>query len=242
MSLDNLPRALSVLTTRNNWLLWRWEVVGTKRTKVPYQPGGRKGSSTDRATWSSYDAAVAAWSGGGFDGIGFALEDDIAAFDIDGCRDAETGLLHPWAANLVERADSYTEITPSGTGIRIIGLASGAKIHRKLKVDAESEPPVTCEPYRKPAGRYITITGNQIGDMVLVDIDAVMDAVLAELTAMPINQSQSSGADGSDEFVDELEATIVDGGLARHGSSRSENVWWVVMEMLRRGYDPETIK
>jgi predicted P-loop ATPase len=241
MTIDNLPRALAALTTRSNWLLWRFEVVGSKRTKVPYQPSGRKGSSTDRATWSSYDDAIAAWRGGGFDGVGFALEDDVAAFDIDGCRNIETGLLHPWAAGLVERADSYTEITPSGTGIRIIGLANGNKIHRKLKVDITCEPPVTCEPYRKPAGRYITVSGNQIGDRALVNIDVVMDEVMAELLAMPMNQSQEDEERGG-YAVDELEATLIDGGMTRHGPTRSDQVWWVVMEMLRRGYAPDVIK
>jgi primase-polymerase (primpol)-like protein len=155
----DLPSALAPLIARTNWLLWKWEVVRDKRTKAPYQPNGRKASSTDRSTWSSYAAAIAAYDRGGFDGIGFALDGDIGAFDVDGCRDLETRQLHPWAVALTERANSYAEVTPSGTGIRIIGIANGAKIHRKLKVDVDVDPPVTCEPYRKPAGRYITITG-----------------------------------------------------------------------------------
>jgi predicted P-loop ATPase len=40
---------------------------------------------------------------------------------------------------------------------------------------------------------------------------------------------------------DELERTILDGGQKRHGGTRSEQVWWVINEMLRRGYLAATI-
>ena len=66
----------------------------------------------------------------GYDGIGFVLTDtDFAAFDVDDCRDKETGILQPWAKGLVERCGSYAEITVSGTGIRIIGYGVGER-HR----------------------------------------------------------------------------------------------------------------
>jgi len=36
---------------------------------------------------------------------------------------------------IVERAASYTEMTPSGTGLRVIGTSAGlAKVHRKQKI------------------------------------------------------------------------------------------------------------
>ena len=241
-SITNLPVALAELTTRSNWVLWRWETVNSNRTKVPYQPNGMKASTTDRSTWSSYVAVTAACErashGKAFSGIGFCLDEDISAFDIDNCRDLETGMLHPWAANLIARAQSYTEITISGTGIRIIGLGLGPKIHKKQRVDAQ----VTCESYRKPAGRYIVVTGAQIESYVLANIDQVMDEVVAELTAANSGNGQGDGAaGGGGAFVDELDRTILDGGSDRHGGSRSEAVWWVVCEMLRRGYAPDTI-
>ncbi len=40
---------------------------------------------------------------------------------------------------------------------------------------------------------------------------------------------------------DELLRTIYDGGGGRHGSSRSEAVWFAINEMLRRGHAPATI-
>src|SRR5262245_45260083 len=57
----------------------------------------------------------------------------FAAFDIDKCRNPETGEIHPWAMALVEKAASYTKITISGTGLRIIGRGDDnrGKIHCK---------------------------------------------------------------------------------------------------------------
>ena len=110
--------------------------------------------------------------------VGFCLQGtDILAFDIDDCRDKETGALHPWAQALVERADSYTEVTPSGTGLRIIGHGSGPPLHRKLPVDDG----VSCELYRKTT-RYITVSGQQFGTAErLANLDALMDETLREL-------------------------------------------------------------
>jgi Virulence-associated protein E len=234
--ITNLPAALAPLIIRDNWVLWKWEVVKGKRTKVPYQPNGAKAKSNDATTWSSYSQSIDAVER--FDGIGYCLDDDIAAFDIDNCRDPDTKILHPWAAELVERAGSYTEVTISGTGIRIIGFGNGEKIHKKQKVDAT----VSCESYRKPAGRYIVVTGAQIGDRAIVNIDTVMDEVVAQLTAQASANGGHGAGDAAGAYIDELLRTIADGGGDRHGGSRSENVWWVIMEMMRHAYARETIK
>jgi hypothetical protein len=47
--------------------------------------------------------------------------------------------------------------------------------------------------------------------------------------------------DPDDSQEDELWRTIRDGGGKRHGPTRSEAVWWVVNEMLRRGYAPTVV-
>ena len=60
---------------------------------------------------------------------------DIAAFDLDKCRDPATGDDRPGSDGDRRPRDSYTEMTPSGTGLRVIGVSSGgAKVHRKQKM------------------------------------------------------------------------------------------------------------
>jgi hypothetical protein len=173
-----LDGALGTLTALPNWVGWRWELVNDKWTMVPYQARNpkRKAASNKQDTWTTYAAAAAAADQ--FDGIGFVLTNtDVAAFDVDDCRDPDSGQLKPWAEQLMERSSSYTEVTPSGTGIRIIGRGSGDAIHRKLP----TADGISCELYRKPTPRYITVTGNAVVDKELADLDAVMDAVLTEL-------------------------------------------------------------
>jgi len=185
--LHHLPPALAPLIARPHWLLWRWEKAkdGDKWTKVPYQPDGRKAKTNDPKTWNSYDTVMRAVAK--FDGIGFCLGDEIAAFDIDDCRDPDTGVIHPWATNLVEKVGSYTEITVSGTGLRIIGLGDGPEVHRKQPVTDG----VTLEAYRRTK-RYIVITGNPLpGSNGIADIDAHLDATVAELDAKKAGAEQT---------------------------------------------------
>jgi putative DNA primase/helicase len=50
----------------------------------------------------------------------------LAAFDLDDCRDPVSGTIAAWANGLIEEAQSYVEITPSGTGLRILGYGRSA--------------------------------------------------------------------------------------------------------------------
>jgi primase-polymerase (primpol)-like protein len=93
------------------------------RNKRPINPvTGHAASTTDPATWGTSDAAVAMVDGGRADGIGFAFttDDPYVGIDLDHCRNAETGDIEPWAMEIVTRFASYTEITPSGTGLHIL--------------------------------------------------------------------------------------------------------------------------
>jgi primase-polymerase (primpol)-like protein len=75
---------------------------------VPYSACGGAGSSTDPATWSSYQEAVA--KVGRFDGLGFAITDGNMLVDLDGCRNVETGIIESWAQDIVDHLVCPTEI------------------------------------------------------------------------------------------------------------------------------------
>ena len=130
-----LPDALKPLAAERRWVVWKWEMVKGRRTKPPYCAADprRHASSTDPRTWGDYNTALAAYRAGKADGIGFCLLDSsISALDLDDCRDATTGALEQAASELIKRANSYTEITPSGEGLRILlNSTVGAKVHRK---------------------------------------------------------------------------------------------------------------
>jgi hypothetical protein len=109
------------------WLCWRSEERNGKPTKIPYSPlTGQRASSTTPGTWAGYEEAVRACKEHGYGGIGFVFtsEDDLCGVDLDGCLNADTGEIEPWARIIIEELDSYTEISPSGTGVHVLVRAT----------------------------------------------------------------------------------------------------------------------
>ena len=190
--LANLPEALTPLVLCSRWLIWRWEQAKNgKFTKPPYiaTDPGRHAANNDPSTWGPYKDAVSAVHAGRAHGIGFSLTgSDYAAIDLDDCRDPETGKIAAWAQDIIDRAPgAYVEITVSGTGLRILGVAAGAEAHRRFVVTAEAG----VEVFRK-ATRYITISCIQIGECVeLTNIDAPIDYV-SEMYGQPKPNGQSN--------------------------------------------------
>src|SRR5918994_1425800 len=136
------------------WLCWRKEERDGKPTKVPYSPTtGQRASSTDSDTWSGYQEAVRACKEHGYGGIGFGfpVEDEPCGVDLDGCLNSETGEMESWAQEIVEGLDSYTEISPSGTGVHILLRATLPEgRNRKGRFEAYDR------------GRYFTVSGKHL--------------------------------------------------------------------------------
>jgi len=152
------------LTARPQWVVWsaiqksdaakRGHQNGAaKWSKLPCDPKtGRGASSTDPATWSDFDTALAAYerSGGRFAGVGYVLSDDdpFAGVDLDDVINADDKTLAPEAAQIVERLASYTEVSPSGRGLRVFVKAALPPGGRKRG---------SIEMYE--SGRFLTVTG-----------------------------------------------------------------------------------
>lgn len=176
---DRIPIQLK---ERPQWVNWRWEqrvnkLTGElKRTKPPYQPSGTHAESDNPKTWVSFAECLAAYQRGGFNGIGYVItkEDGLVGVDLDHCRDQETGIIAPWALSIVERLNSYSEISPSGTGLRIFIQAKLPPRDRKLG---------HFEVY--DSGRYLTITGNHLegNPYTIEERQNVLEAVHSEVFA-----------------------------------------------------------
>src|SRR3954452_8436317 len=113
------------------FVLWRGEPgKDGKPIKKPKRLDGRaNASSTDDTTWNTLERCYAALprtpAGTGL-GVVLAAERDAAkgllilvGVDLDGCRDPDTGDLKPWAFEIVRALDTYTAVSPSGTGVKI---------------------------------------------------------------------------------------------------------------------------
>jgi Protein of unknown function (DUF3987)/Primase C terminal 2 (PriCT-2) len=178
------PPALTPLCLMPHWLVWKWQRSpnGRSWTKPPFcsDDPSRYAANNNPATWSTRPAAVKAVLAGKASGIGFALTDtEIGAIDLDDCRDPETGKVDDWAQEVLNAAASaYREVTVSGSGLRIIGIAKGAAQHKKFAISG-GRPDAAIEVYRR-AVRYITISGLEISNCAeLPNIDAVIDNIVA---------------------------------------------------------------
>lgn len=111
-------------------------------------------SSKESSTWLTYDAATALAATKGLAGIGFVFNGDgITGVDFDHCRDKETGALEPWAQKWIDRLASYTEISPSGTGLHVFVRATLPGPGR----NREGSEGGKIEVYDR--ARYFTVTG-----------------------------------------------------------------------------------
>ena len=120
---DETETIPETLRERDQWVCWREEERDGKPTKIPVTPGaGGFASSTESETWASFEAALDYTETAHADGVGFVFTDDdpIVGVDLDDCRDPETGDIDDAALDIIERLDSYTEVSPSGTGYHVL--------------------------------------------------------------------------------------------------------------------------
>ncbi len=130
---DGQPALLAVESNRSLWELaerrqfvgWKYapNPDGGKPKKPPINPHtGKYANDTAPETWGTFAEAERAAIRYGLAGAGFVFtpEDPYAGVDLDNCRNPETGELEPWAERVVEAFDSYAEVSPSGTGVKII--------------------------------------------------------------------------------------------------------------------------
>jgi hypothetical protein len=111
------------LKERDQWVLWAYKEINGRKTKVPYRFDGRCASTTDRTSWSSFETVFQKWeeAPNRFAGMGFVFcaEDPFCGIDLDDALD-ERGDTKSWVCGIIERfSDTYTEISPSGRGLKI---------------------------------------------------------------------------------------------------------------------------
>ncbi len=114
---------------------------------------GHEADVTAKTSWSTYEAAVKAKEEFNWAGVGLCVtqQDPYVAADLDHCRDPSTGVVEPWAQEIVDSLGSFTEVTPSNCGLRvwIKGGKPGPK-SRKGNVEVYDHD------------RFFTVTGNHL--------------------------------------------------------------------------------
>jgi putative DNA primase/helicase len=146
VKVEDIPEELRV---RPQWVVWK--AVGDKPDKVPYSARtGRRASSTDLLTWSTFQEALQAYKNGRYAGLGFVFSsaDPYTGIDLDNCVD-ENGEIAVWALEIVRYFDSYTELSVTGTGLHII-VRGDMPNRRKENVEVYSSK------------RFFTVTGHAV--------------------------------------------------------------------------------
>jgi len=158
---DNIP---ATLKQRPNWVCWG---IRDAPPKAPFNPAslfsGRPSPAKAgvRETWGSYQAAADCVRHGLAHGIGYEF-DGIGVYGVDLDHViGNAGMLTLQAREVVDKLASYTEISPSGTGMHVFVLAPDANITRHRKKD------YFLEIYGE--GRYFTVTGNAHGGVRAIE-------------------------------------------------------------------------
>jgi hypothetical protein len=152
----NVPDELKVLAI---WLLWKsvQRKGKEKPSKIPYYVSGAiRGKDLeldcpeDRAQLVTFDDAVAAYKVGSYTGVGVALgkvgDKIVSGIDLD-----DILLDDDRAIQVVSKADSYTEKSPSRTGVKVFGIGD---------IGSVSESDQHLELYS--SGRFFTVTGESL--------------------------------------------------------------------------------
>lgn len=137
---------------QKRFVAWKLETRKGKTTKLPYQINGKLASSTNPATWSTYDEVAKKSKN-----VGIVLNDGLLlVIDLD--HIIQNGKIthknKKRLAALIEQCDTFTELSQSQTGLHLY-LA----LTEPFKLTANKKEPV--EAY--VSGRYIATTGTSFG-------------------------------------------------------------------------------
>ncbi|MBO0903802.1 DUF3987 domain-containing protein [Jiella sonneratiae] len=195
-----LHPALAELASRPQWVAWQFIKIRGELKKPLMSPKAPRefASHSDPTHWLSFDEAAAYAATRGFPGIGYVLsaDDGLTGADLDKCRDPETGTVEDWAQEVLDLAETYAEVSPSGSGIRLFWRG---KIGATVKCD-----PAHVELYAKQ--RYLTITGQHIGGTPLT-IEAAPET---HRRLMQRVEEHRAAAERAKRFREEEDGTLTD--------------------------------
>jgi len=153
---ENIPDELKA---HDQWVVWKALWNKKKWTKPPYNfRTGKMGEWQSPSFWGSFDDVLKTYQAGNWDGIGFVFSKDdlFCGSDFDHCL--TDGAVDSHESPLVEIMETYTEISPSGDGLRQFAIG-------KLPGNSLGHIPYTDNEIKKgvefyDCNRYLTITGH----------------------------------------------------------------------------------
>ena len=155
MKIENIPEKLK---KDCKWCLWK-RIEGRK---ILINPQTHEfGKANDETTFTDFDFAYNEFMRGNFEGMGIGIFNHICAIDIDHCID-DNHNVSDMAKDIIKAVDSYTEISPSGHGIRILFETDDTFVYDKEKYYINNRN-IGLEIYlAKATSKFVTITGNKV--------------------------------------------------------------------------------
>jgi len=120
------------------WLTWKPTDDGQKIPRAPHVHSGRP----DRDVYH---------------------DEDLVLIDYDDVRAPDSGTIHPTVREHLEQADSYADVSPSGTGVHLLcrgGLPDGVKTIADTLPATDAFPDAGIEVY--DSARFVTMTGRHL--------------------------------------------------------------------------------
>lgn len=208
----------------DQWVVWKAvpRKNGQGTDKIPHQTNGVAASSTDPATWCDFQTAFLTYDeeGSEYAGVGITVtkENGLVYLDFDHVRDAHTGVIDADVLSTISFLDAYAEVSPSGTGIRVIGYGSMDRAQFSTKR-------LQCW----SASHFMTITGHRVegtpGEITTFDAErlkGVFDWYTSQdpnATPQKITTEAAAGADIHDGSRNRA-LTALAGAMRRHGIGR----------------------
>ena len=153
-----------------------WKFIDDK--KVPVDQDGFPISDVNYdPTSTSLDKAVKAIERKVADGVGYPIVNSgHCVLDLDHCVD--DGIIDSWAMEIIRQCDSYTEFSPSGTGLHILMSGSPSCGDRRQVAMGAGHMDVFA------TKGYVTLTGRPVpgyGKKSLRDGAAIIDRIYSAL-------------------------------------------------------------
>ena len=216
--IENIP---AYLREHGLFCLWKYEDRDGRRTKMPYNPNSPqdRAKSNDRSTFAPMDKAAA--RANGFDGLGIGIFDSIAGIDIDHCM--KDGKLSAMAADIVEMMDAYTEISPSGEGLRILFLAPGFRYDTGKYYIKDSKQGLEIY-IAGMTQRYLTVTGNTLRSRDILDRADRLQTILDKYMKRPQQPTQTAAPmPGSPADISDRE--LLDKAMNARNGGQFKSLW-----------------
>ena len=181
IQLNNIPQELKDL---KQWVYWK----NVKGVKIPCDSITSTAKTNDQETWLDF-AAVERYKEFGMAGIGFVLTDSdpFTIIDLDKC--IETVNPNRFSMRVAEYFKSYTEISPSATGIHIVVKGKIKESIKRADIEVYSEK------------RYMCFTGDLVWNFEIRECQKELDAIFKKYKPVAVKRNYQSTNKNSNFFI-----------------------------------------